>query len=148
LNYKEEAVIQLPREDVYTALNDPEILRSSIPGCESLNKLSDTELEGTVLVKFGPVKASFGCEVTLDTDGAPENFKLSGQGDAGTVGFARGGADVVLTEQDEHTLLTYEVQIDVSGKLAQIGSRLVEGTSKKLAKKFFENFEKAVLPPA
>jgi len=147
MNLQEEVTIPLDRETVYQALNDPEILKVSIPGCESLTKISDTEMEATVVVKFGPVKASFGSEVTLNTDGRPERFSLTGKGDAGIAGFAKGGADVVLTEQGDQTVLNYEVQIDISGKLAQVGSRLVEGTTKRLAKKFFENFEQAVLPP-
>ena len=105
-------------------------------------------MEATVVVKFGPVKASFSSEVTLNTDGEPERFSLTGKGDAGIAGFAKGGADVVLTEQGNETVLNYEVQIDISGKLAQVGSRLVEGTCKRLAKKFFQNFEQAILPPA
>lgn len=148
MNLKEEVIIPLPRDAVYKALNDPEVLQASIPGCESLTKHSDTEMEALVVVKFGPVKASFNSDVTLNTDGAPERFALTGKGDAGVAGFAKGGADVTLTEQGEETLLTYEVQIDISGKLAQVGSRLVEGTTKRLAKKFFENFEKVVVPPA
>ncbi len=148
MNLQEEVHIPLPRDAVYKALNDPEILQASIPGCESLTRVSDTEMEATVVVKFGPVKASFNSEVTLNTEGEPERFSLTGKGDAGIAGFAKGGADVVLKEQDDQTVLNYEVQIDISGKLAQVGSRLVEGTCKRLAKKFFENFEQALVPPA
>lgn len=148
MNLKEEVTIPLDRESVYAALNDPEILQASIPGCESLTKKSDTEMEATVVVKFGPVKASFNSDVTLNTEGRPDNFSLTGKGDAGIAGFAKGGADVALTEDGSNTILNYEVQIDISGKLAQVGSRLIEGTCKRLAKKFFENFEKAVAPPA
>lgn len=148
MNLKEEVLIPLNRDAVYKALNDPEILKVSIPGCDTLTQLSESEMEATIVVKFGPVKASFGSEVTLNTEGAPERFSLTGKGDAGVAGFAKGGADVVLTEQGDHTLLSYDVQIDISGKLAQVGSRLVEGTCKRLAKKFFENFEQAVAPPS
>lgn len=153
MNLQEEVVIPLDRATVYAALNDPEILKQSIPGCESLTRISDTDMEAVVVVKFGPVKASFNSEVTLSTEGEPERFSLTGKGDAGIAGFAKGGADVVLTEQDnseqgKETVLNYEVQIDISGKLAQVGSRLVEGTCKRLAKKFFQNFEAAVVPPA
>ena len=142
---KDEVQIPRDRDTVFQALNDPEILKQSIPGCEELTSTGENDLEATVVVKFGPVKASFNSNVVLDPTGGPENFKLSGSGDAGVAGFAKGGADVLLSENDDGTLLTYEVQIDISGKLAQVGSRLIEGTSKRLAKKFFVNFEEALL---
>ena len=142
---KDEVQIPRDRDTVFQALNDPEILKQSIPGCEELTSTGENELEATVVVKFGPVKASFNSNVVLDPTGGPENFKLSGSGDAGVAGFAKGGADVLLSENDDGTLLTYEVQIDISGKLAQVGSRLIEGTSKRLAKKFFVNLEEALL---
>ena len=142
---KDEVQIPRDRDTVFQALNAPEILKQSIPGCEELTSTGENELEATVVVKFGPVKASFNSNVVLDPTGGPENFKLSGSGDAGVAGFAKGGADVLLSENDDGTLLTYEVQIDISGKLAQVGSRLIEGTSKRLAKKFFVNFEEALL---
>lgn len=141
----DEVHIPLDRNTVFNALNDPEILKQSIPGCEELNQISDNEMEATVVVKFGPVKASFNSNVEIDPSAGPEVFKLTGSGDAGVAGFAKGGADVHLSEQDDGTLLSYEVNIDISGKLAQVGSRLVEGTSKRLAKKFFTNFETALL---
>lgn len=142
---KEEVQIPLDRNTVFQALNDPQILKQSIPGCEEIVSHSDTELEAVVVVKFGPVKASFNSNVILDPSAGPEQFKLSGNGDAGVAGFAKGGADVSLQENDEGTLLNYEVNIDISGKLAQVGGRLIEGTSKRLAKKFFVNFEEALL---
>ena len=142
---KDEVQIPLDRNTVFNALNDPEILKLSIPGCEEINSHSDTELEAVVVVKFGPVKASFNSNVELDPSAGPEQFKLSGSGDAGVAGFAKGGANVLLSENDDGTLLAYEVNIDISGKLAQVGSRLIEGTSKRLAKKFFVNFEEALM---
>ncbi len=142
---KDEVNIPLNRDAVFQALNDPEILKASIPGCEELLQHSDTELEATVVVKFGPVKASFKSDVVIDPTAGPESFSLSGSGDAGVAGFAKGGAEVNLTEQEDGTLLSYEVNIDIGGKLAQVGGRLIEGTSKRLAKKFFVNFEEAVL---
>lgn len=142
---KDEVVVPLNREAVFQALNDTEILKASIPGCEEIVRHSDTELEATVVVKFGPVKASFKSDVTLDSTAGPEKFSLSGSGDAGVAGFAKGGAVVDLTEQEGSTLLSYEVNIDIGGKLAQVGGRLIEGTSKRLAKKFFINFEEAVV---
>lgn len=142
---KDEVLVPVGRDAVFQALNDPEILKASIPGCEELIKHSDTELQATVVVKFGPVKASFGSDVTLDPSAGPEKFNLSGSGDAGVAGFAKGGASVDLIEQDDGTLLSYEVNIDIGGKLAQVGGRLIEGTSKRLARKFFANFEEALL---
>lgn len=144
MELQEEVLIPLPRDTVFKALNDPDILQKSIPGCEEMAKHSDTEMEATVVVKFGPVKASFKSNVTLDPTGGPEVFNLHGKGDAGIAGFANGRAHVTLTEHEEGTLLHYAVTIDVIGKLAQVGSRLMEGTTKRLAKKFFANFEEAV----
>ena len=142
-----EDEVQLPvdRDTVFKALNDPEILKQSIPGCEELTQISDTEMQAKVMVKFGPVKASFDSNVEIDPSQGPAVFKLSGKGDAGVAGFANGGADVNLEENTDGTLLKYTVTIDISGKLAQVGSRLVEGTTKRLAKKFFVNFEAALL---
>ena len=144
MELQEEVFIPLPRDVVFEALNNPDILQQSIPGCEELIKHSDTQMEATVVVKFGPVKASFKSDVTLDPSQGPEKFDLSGKGDAGIAGFANGGANVTLAEQEGGTLLNYVVTIDVTGKLAQVGSRLMEGTTKRLAKKFFTNFEEAV----
>ena len=144
MELQEEVFIPLPRDVVFEALNNPDILQQSIPGCEELIKHSDTQMEATVVVKFGPVKASFKSDVTLDPSQGPEKFDLSGKGDAGIAGFANGGANVTLAEQEGGTLLNYVVTIDVTGKLAQVGSRLMEGTTKRLAKKFFTNFEQAV----
>ncbi len=142
---EEEVQLPLARDIVFQALNDPEILQQSIPGCEELTRLSDTEMQAKVVVKFGPVKASFDSKVDLDPSEGPAVFKLSGKGDAGVAGHASGGADVNLEENADGTLLKYTVNIDISGKLAQVGSRLVEGTTKRLAKKFFVNFEQALL---
>jgi len=144
----EEVLIPLDRITVFNALNDPDILQASIPGCDELVKHSDTEMTARVVVKFGPVKAGFDSEVTLDPSEGPDRFTLSGKGDAGMAGFANGGALVTLTEQGSDTLLAYEVTIDVTGKLAQVGSRLMEGTTKRLAKKFFANFEAALTAPS
>ncbi len=145
MNLKDEVLIPRDRQTVFEALNDTAILKSSIPGCEELIKVSDDQLKAKIVVRFGPVKASFNSSVTLDASGGPARFSLNGSGDAGAVGSAKGGADVNLAEQGEETLLSYEVSIDVVGKLAQLGSRLMEGTTRKLAKKFFTNFEAALL---
>lgn len=142
---EEEVLIPRDRQTVFEALNNTDILKASIPGCEELTRSEDDELEAKIVVKFGPVKASFLSKVSLDASGGPETFLLQGTGDAGAAGSAKGAADVRLSEQGDDTLLKYEVKIDVVGKLAQLGSRLMEGTTKKLAKKFFSNFENALL---
>jgi carbon monoxide dehydrogenase subunit G len=136
----DEIIINASKEQVYAALNDPEILQQCIPGCEELIKHSDTELEAKVLLKVGPVKARFGGNVELDTSGAPDAFSLTGQGSGGTAGHAKGGADVTLTANaDGTTTLRYDAKADIGGKLAQLGSRLIQGTAKKLAAKFFKS---------
>lgn len=139
-------IINAPKSRVYAALNDPEILRQSIPGCEELIKHSNTELEARVVLKIGPVKARFTGTVTLDTSGAPDAFSLTGQGNGGAAGHAKGGADVILTEENGVTTLRYTARADIGGKLAQLGSRLIQSTAKKLAAQFFTNFQQAVAP--
>ncbi|MDE4189548.1 SRPBCC family protein [Phaeobacter gallaeciensis] len=140
MELSDEIFINAPRGEVYAALNDPEVLQKAIPGCEELVKHSDTELEAKVVLKIGPVKAKFSGQVTLSPDAPPERFSLEGQGNGGAAGFAKGGAEVVLTEQDGGTLLTYTAKADIGGKLAQLGSRLIQSTAKKLAAKFFKSF--------
>ncbi len=141
MEMQDEVRIPAPRDQVYAGLNDPEILKQCIPGCEELVKHSDTELEAKVQLKVGPVKAKFGGTVTLDPSNAPERFSLSGEGNGGMAGFAKGGADVELEEDGDETILRYNAKADIGGKLAQLGSRLVKSTSQKLAGKFFENFK-------
>ncbi len=136
----DEVHLSATKDAVYAALNDPEVLKQCIPGCEELVKTSDTELEAKVVLKIGPVKAKFSGVVTLDTAGAPDAFSLVGQGSGGAAGHAKGGADVTLTEDGSGTLLKYEAKAEIGGKLAQLGSRLVQSTSKKLAAKFFASF--------
>jgi carbon monoxide dehydrogenase subunit G len=141
MELSDEIIINAPKDQVYAALNDPQILEQCIPGCEELTKHSDTELEAKVVLKVGPVKARFSGEVQLDTAGAPDAFSLTGQGNGGAAGHAKGGADVTLTENaDGTTTLRYEAKADIGGKLAQLGSRLIQSTSKKLAAKFFKSF--------
>lgn len=140
MELSDEIFINAPRDEVYAALNDPEVLQKAIPGCEELVKHSDTELEAKVVLKIGPVKAKFSGQVTLSPDAPPERFSLTGQGNGGAAGFAKGGAEVVLTEQDGGTLLSYTAKADIGGKLAQLGSRLIQSTAKKLAAKFFKSF--------
>jgi hypothetical protein len=144
MEMQDEVRIPAPRDQVYAGLNDPEILKQCIPGCEELVKHSDTELEARVQLKVGPVKAKFGGTVTLDPSNAPERFSLSGEGNGGMAGFAKGGADVELEEDGDETILRYNAKADIGGKLAQLGSRLVKSTSQKLAGKFFENFKEVM----
>ncbi|MCI5098610.1 MAG: carbon monoxide dehydrogenase subunit G [Rhodobacteraceae bacterium] len=144
MELKDEIIINAPKEKVYAALNDPEILQHCIPGCEELIKHSDSELEAKVVLKVGPVKARFGGNVQLDQSGAPDAFSLSGQGNGGAAGHAKGGADVTLTADGETTILRYEAKAEIGGKLAQLGSRLIQSTAKKLAAKFFKSFADAM----
>ena len=144
MELSDEIRITAPKDHVYRSLNDPEILRQCIPGCEELTKTSDTELEAKVVLKIGPVKAKFGGSVTLDKSQAPGHFSLSGEGNGGVAGFAKGGADVELEEDGDATILRYTAKADVGGKIAQLGNRLISSTSKKLAGKFFENFKNEV----
>ena len=144
MDLKDEIVIIAPRDVVYAALNDAEILKACIPGCEELEKHSDTDLEALVVLKIGPVKAKFKGKVTLYPEAPPEKFSLKGEGNGGAAGFAKGGADVTLEEHAEGTLLRYDAHADIGGKLAQLGSRLVQGTAKKLSAKFFDNFKQKV----
>ena len=136
----DEIIINAPKDQVYAALNDPEVLKQCIPGCEELIQKSDTELEAIVVLKVGPVKARFGGEVTLDKSGAPDAFSLSGQGNGGAAGHAKGGADVTLTADSDATILKYVAKAQIGGKIAQLGSRLIQSTAKKLASKFFTSF--------
>jgi carbon monoxide dehydrogenase subunit G len=139
--------IPAPREQVWAALNDPAMLKASLPGCESLEKLSDHEFAATVVAKVGPVKAKFNGNVTLSNLNPPESYTISGEGKGGAAGFAKGGADVRLTEEGDVTVLTYTAKADVGGKLAQLGSRLIDGTAKKMADEFFDNFSQQVVGP-
>lgn len=145
MDLKDQRRIAAPREAVFAALNDPEILAKAIPGCESLDKVSDTEFAAVVTAKVGPVRAKFNGQVTLSDLNPPESYTITGEGKGGAAGFAKGGAVITLTEDGDGTLLNYEVKADVGGKLAQLGGRLIEGTSKKLAGEFFSTFEQLVV---
>ncbi len=144
MELKDEIRIEAPKDEVYAALNDPEVLKAAIPGCQELIKISDIELEAKVALKVGPVKATFGGRVTLDTAGAPDRFSLAGEGSGGVAGFAKGGADVELEEDGNATILRYAAKADVGGKLAMLGGRLIASTAQKLAGQFFENFSAKV----
>ncbi|HSA81311.1 MAG TPA: carbon monoxide dehydrogenase subunit G [Geminicoccaceae bacterium] len=141
--------IPAPREKVWAALNDAETLKASLPGCESLEKVSETKFVATVVAKVGPVKAKFNGNVELSNLNPPESYTIAGEGKGGAAGFAKGGADVRLAEAGaDETVLTYTARADVGGKLAQLGSRLIDGTAKKMADEFFDNFRQQLTPPA
>jgi len=139
-----EYSIAASREEVWEALNDPEILKDCIPGCTSLEKGENGELTATVVAKVGPVKATFKGEVRLENLNPPESYSIVGEGKGGVAGFAKGGADVLLTEKDDATVLSYKANAQVGGKLAQLGSRLIDSTAKKMADEFFGAFSKRV----
>jgi carbon monoxide dehydrogenase subunit G len=134
--------VQLPakREVVWEKLNDPEVLKACIPGCEELTKEADTGFRAVATTKIGPVKARFKGRVQLTDLDPPNGYRISGEGDGGVAGFAKGGATVNLTDKEGGTLLTYNVEAQIGGKLAQLGQRLVNGAAKKVADDFFRNF--------
>ncbi|QND49369.1 carbon monoxide dehydrogenase subunit G [Rhizobium lusitanum] len=139
-----EERIAAPRDAVWAALNDPDILKQCIPGCQSLERISPTQLTATVKLKIGPVSASFNGDVTLSNINAPESYTISGEGKGGIAGFAKGGADVVLKADGDETILQYQARAQVGGKIAQLGSRLVDSSAKKLAQQFFADFTAAI----
>lgn len=139
-----EYQIPAPRELVWTALNDVNILRQCIPGCEEIELISPQEMTAKVVVKLGPVKAKFSGKVTLSDLDPPNGYRISGEGSGGAAGFARGGATVALIEEDNGTRLTYDVDAQIGGKLAQIGARLIDATARSLANQFFASFADAI----
>ena len=143
-----EVDLSAPRETVWAKLNDPEVLKACIPGCESLELIGDHEFQAVAVNKVGPVKARFKGKVRLTDLDPPNGYKISGEGDGGVAGFAKGGAEVKLTPKDSGTLLTYNVEAQIGGKLAQLGQRLINGAAKKMADEFFDKFAKAVNTPA
>src|SRR6476469_5423451 len=142
-----EYQLPVPRETVWEKLNDAETLKACLPGCESLDKLSDTEFQAVAVTKIGPVKAKFKGKVRLSDLDPPNGYRISGEGDGGIAGFAKGGATVALAEKDGGTQLTYNVEAQIGGKLAQIGQRLVNGAAKKIADDFFQKFAATVAAP-
>ena len=139
-----EYTIFASREKVYEALNDRDILAKCIPGCQELNKDSDTELSAVVKSKVGPVSATFKGKVTISEMDPPNGYKIFGEGSGGVAGFAKGGAEVKLVADGENTALSYVATAQVGGKLAQIGSRLIDSTAKKMANEFFGKFAEEV----
>ena len=136
--------IEAPREIVWQALNDVEVLRQCSPGVEEIEKTSETSFAAKVRAKVGPVSARFAGEVTLGDLDPPNGYTISGEGKGGAAGFAKGGAKVRLADEGAATLLSYDVTAQVGGKLAQIGSRLIDGTAKKMADDFFSRFAATV----
>ena len=141
MELKDEVRIPAKLEHVYNCLNDLEVLQKCIPGCEELLETEDGSLSAKVVLKIGPIKAKFKGKVLLDLSSGPTKYSLSGEGDGGVAGFAKGGADVELAQDGNETILKYIAKSEVKGKIAQLGSRLILSTAKKLSKSFFENFK-------
>ena len=145
----DQQLIPAPREPVWEGLNDPHILKQCIPGCESIKKVDDTTFEARVVAKVGPVKATFRGRVSLTNLKPPESYVIVGQGEGGIAGFAKGRAEVGLEEKGPaETLLSYDVEAQIGGKLAMIGSRLIDSTARSMAQKFFQKFVKLMSKPA
>ena len=142
-----EVSLPADRATVWAALNDADVLKRSIPGCQELAKVSDTEFTATAKVAVGPVKATFKGKVNLTDIDPPNGYRISGEGQGGVAGFAKGGAKVRLDDgENGGTRLSYDVEANVGGKLAQLGGRLINGVAKKYADEFFTNFAKALAP--
>ncbi len=140
-----EVTLPAAREVVWAKLNDPDVLKACIPGCDQLTKDDDTQFSAVVKVKLGPVKATFRGKVELVDLDPPNGYRIQGEGEGGIAGFAKGGAKVALSDAGEaQTLMRYDVEAQIGGKLMQLGSRLIDSVSKKLADEFFANFAKAV----
>ena len=142
MEIKESHELPLPIEAVWQALNDERFLKNSIPGCEKLDRIGDNELSAEVKLKIGPMSTRFKGKVTLSELDPPNGYTISGSGTGGIAGAASGSAKVSLSKMPsgEGTVLSYQVKAEVKGKIAQLGSRLIQSTAKKLAKKFFSNF--------
>ncbi len=144
-----EQVIALPQQAVWEALNDPEVLKQCIPGCETVEKLSDSDFTIAMVAAVGPVKARFTGKLKILEPNPPDSYFLSFEGSGGVAGFGKGQAEVILTmESDTVTVLTYKANATVGGKLAQVGSRLIDGVARKIADAFFERFNQALAPAA
>ena len=143
-----EQRIPLPRQQVWDALNNPEILKACIAGCESIDRVTDTEYKVAMTAAIGPVKAKFAGKLVLSELDPPNSYSLAFEGSGGAAGFGRGGAKVRLVDDGAATLLSYQATASVGGKLAQIGSRLIDGVARKMAEDFFVRFNATVAPPA
>jgi carbon monoxide dehydrogenase subunit G len=149
MQMNESQLVPASQDKVWAALNDPAVLAKCIPGCQKLELTGPNEMTATVVIKVGPVKASFSGKVTISDIDAPNGYRISGEGSGGVAGFAKGGATVTLTaEGPDSTLLNYAVDAQIGGKLAQLGGRLIDATAKKLAGEFFEKFAAELAPPA
>src|ERR1700675_3386949 len=145
MQMKDSQRIPASKDKVWAALNDPEVLKQCIPGCQSLEMSSPTDMTATVVFRVGPVKATFGGKVTLSDLDPPNSYRISGEGSGGVAGFAKGGATVRLeSESPDVTILHYEVNAQIGGKLAQLGQRLIDSTARKLAGEFFAAFGEVV----
>ncbi len=142
-----ERRIPAPRQKVWDALNDPEVLKAAIPGCKTLEKTSDSDMKATAAVKIGPIAAQFTGKVQLLDLDPPTSYRIAGEGQGGVAGFANGGATVHLSDDGQFTLLQYEVKAQVGGKIAQLGARLIDATAKQMADQFFDRFSAAVSAP-
>ena len=143
-----EQRIALPQQKVWEALNDPQVLKACIPGCETIDKVSDNEYKVAMTAAVGPVKAKFSGKLVLSDLDPPNSYALAFEGSGGAAGFGKGGAQVALQPQGNETLLTYKATATVGGKLAQIGSRLIDGVARKMADDFFARFNQLVATPA
>ena len=141
-----ERRIPAPRQKVWEALNDPEMLKACIPGCTSMEKVGDNELKAAAALKIGPISAKFSGKVTLSDIDPPNGYTITGEGAGGVAGFAKGGAPVKLTDDGDANLLTYEVKAQVGGKIAQLGARLIDATAKQMSDQFFDRFTTALTP--
>ncbi|MCX8134159.1 MAG: carbon monoxide dehydrogenase subunit G [Roseococcus sp.] len=142
-----ERRIPAPRAQVWQALNDPEMLKAAIPGCESIEKLSETELTARLALKIGPMAAKFSAKVHLENLNPPASYTITGEGNGGAMGFAKGGADVVLEEAGPaETVLRYQVKAQVGGKMAQLGARLIDSTARQMSDQFFDRFAAGLTP--
>ncbi|MGB7317985.1 MAG: carbon monoxide dehydrogenase subunit G [Planktotalea sp.] len=147
MNLSDSKVINADRATVYAALLDPEVLAACVPGCQDMSGSAETGFEATVVQKVGPVKATFKGAVELSDRVENESLTLTGAGKGGAAGFAKGGANVRLEEDGDQTILHYDVEAKVGGKLAQLGSRIIDGFAKKMADQFFTSFQDAVGAP-
>jgi carbon monoxide dehydrogenase subunit G len=141
-----ERRIPAPRQKVWEALNDTAMLKACIPGCDSLEKIGESDLKATAALKIGPISAKFAGKVTLSDIDPPNGYTITGEGQGGVAGFAKGGASVRLVDDGDGTLLTYDVKAQVGGKIAQLGARLIDATAKQMSDQFFDRFTAALTP--
>jgi len=147
MNLSDSREINADVATVWAALLDPEVLKACVPGCQEMTGSAENGFEAIVVQKVGPVKATFKGTVQMSDMTAPESMTISGEGKGGAAGFAKGGADVRLEATGDSTILHYDVEAKVGGKLAQLGSRIIDGFAKKMADQFFTNFQDAVGAP-